>query len=302
MKSCGIILLVLALAAITLQAQQPIDEVGVTYLSIVRASRAGANTTALISQLNDLINLALNRGERIDLSKLANMRKESVELADLAHNEALWGNLAIALFLTASILLMAAAYYYLFVKGRIWRVWLKIRGKQALKVRKERVKRSSMLLDDEVRAVLAAILVVAVVFAVAQYISAGKVAEPFSELGLLGRNKKLADYPSNLTVGERALVYIYVGNHMGYPMFYEVEAKLGNKSSKVNSSSISPFWHHYLILEYNKSKIIPLTFSLNKTGTYKLIVELWAYNETSRGFRYDGRWTQLWVNVASPAP
>ncbi len=300
MKSCGVILLLLALTAVALQAQQPIDELEMTYLSIVKASRAGANTTALTSQLDELVNLALNRGERIDLSRLTIIREKAAELTNLASNEAMWNSITITLLLAASILLMVAAYYYLFKKERVWRFWLKIRGKQILRIRKERAKRSSMLLDDEVRAVLAAILVIVMVFAAAQYMSAGKVAEPFSELGLLGKNKKLADYPSNLTVGEKALVYIYVGNRMGYPMFYRLEAKLGNKSVKVNPSPVSPFWSYYLILEHNTSKVIPLTFSLNKTGMYRLIIELWAYNETIRDFQYDKRWVQLWINVTHP--
>jgi hypothetical protein len=42
------------------------------------------------------------------------------------------------------------------------------------------------IFDEEVLAVVAAIVIVASVFAVVQAINAGRVTEPFSELGLLG--------------------------------------------------------------------------------------------------------------------
>ncbi len=296
----AILVLVLMLTPIALYAQSPLDELGTTYLSIVEANRAGANTTPLTSQLNEIIDSALNKGKQLNPEHLAEIREEAARLANLARREAFWSSLTLVLALGASALLVAVAYYSLIVKGRIWRIWLMIRGKHLLRVRREKTNRSSMLLDDEVKAVLAAILVVVIAFATAQYLSAVKVTEPFSELGLLGRNMKLADYPSNLTVGEPALVYIYVGNHMGRPMFYRVEAKLGNESSPVDPSPLSPFWTHYLLLEHNSSTVIPLHFSVNQTGTYRLIVELWAYNETVRGFQYHKRWVHLWINVSNP--
>ncbi len=293
-------LTLLTLTLISPLAQYPLDEIGATYISILNANKAGANTTLLTSQLDEIVDLTLNKGKSIDLGKLEDLRKEAGKLANLAHEEALWNSIILLLALIVSISLILALYYFLFKKGGIWKIWLKFRGGHILRVRKERVNRSSMLLDDEVRAVLAAILVITLVFAAAQYINAGKVAEPFSELGILGKNKKLADYPTNLTTGERALVYVYVGNQMGRPMFYEVEAKLGNKSTEVDPSPATPFWHHYLIIEHNTSRIIPLSFSINETGRYRLIVELWAYNETIRNFQYDKRWVQLWIDVANP--
>ncbi len=289
----------LTITIIALCAQPCLDDLGSTYLSIVKANQAGANTTSLTSQLNYVINSTLNRGKWPSPERLAEIREEAARLASLAHRLAFWYKLILALAFGSIVLLLALAYYSLIVKGAIWKIWLRMRENHLLRVRKERAHRSSMLLDDEVRAVLAAILVIILIFAATQYFTAGRVAEPFSELGLLGRNKKLADYPSNLTVGETAMVYIYVGNLMGRPMLYRIDAKLGNESSPVNPSLLSPFWTYYLVLEHNSSSIIPLNFSVNRTGVYRLIVELWAYNETVGDFQYNN-WVHLWVNVSSP--
>ncbi len=289
----------LTVTIIALCAQPYLDDLGSTYLSIVEANQAGANTTSLTSQLNEVINSTLNRGKRPSPERLAEIREEAVRLANIACRLSFWNNLILALAFSSIVLLLALAYYSLIVRGAMWRIWLRMREKHILRVRKERAHRSSMLLDDEIRALLAAILVIVLIFAATQYLTAGKVAEPFSELGLLGRNKKLADYPSNLTVGESAMVYIYVGNHMGRPMLYRINVKLGNESSSMNPSPLSPFWTYYLVLEHNSSSIIPLNFSVNRTGIYRLIVELWAYNETIRDFQYNN-WVHLWVNVSSP--
>ncbi|MEM2622963.1 MAG: hypothetical protein QXI35_08890, partial [Candidatus Nezhaarchaeales archaeon] len=59
----------------------------------------------------------------------------------------------------------------------------------------------SWLLDEEVLAVLAAIIVVSATFAVAQALSIGVVREPFSELGLLGPAGLIGDYPRQVDAG-----------------------------------------------------------------------------------------------------
>lgn len=299
---CGVtlVLALLILRPYILQAQPPIEEISVTYASILRAHQAGANTTLLTSQLNRIVDLVLNRGERIDSRRLTEIREEAAMLEKLAYEEAFRTRLTMLLSIGILVFLIAAAYYYLLVKGGIWRIWLMVRGKHALVVRERKANRSSIWLDDEVRAVIAAILVISVIFAITMNISINKVPEPFSELGILGKNMKLADYPEELTVGETAQLYIYVGNYMGRPMFYRAEAKLGNKSSPVDPSPASPFWTHYFLLEHNHSTIIPLQFAVNRSGSYRLIVELWAYNETEGDFQYLKKWVQLWIDVSNP--
>ncbi|MEM1986571.1 MAG: DUF1616 domain-containing protein [Nitrososphaeria archaeon] len=92
------------------------------------------------------------------------------------------------------------------------------------------------IFDEEVLAVLAAIIIVASVFAVVQAINAGRVVEPFSELGLLGPYQKIGDYPREVVAGSQFLLHSYVGNHEGKTMFYRVLVKVGNRTSVINET------------------------------------------------------------------
>ncbi|MDP2954272.1 MAG: DUF1616 domain-containing protein, partial [Chloroflexota bacterium] len=82
-------------------------------------------------------------------------------------------------------------------------------------------------MDDELKAV--ALVLIGLMGAVAVYpiLAESRVVEPFSELGVLGPNMKIGDYPRQLVVGQRFSLYIYVGNHEGSSQYYRVFAKLG---------------------------------------------------------------------------
>ncbi|MBC7090491.1 MAG: DUF1616 domain-containing protein [Nitrososphaeria archaeon] len=160
------------------------------------------------------------------------------------------------------------------------------------------------IFDEEVLAVVAAIVIVASVFAVVQAINAGRVAEPFSELGLLGPNKKIADYPREVVAGSQFQLYSYVGNHEGKTMFYKILVKAGNRTTLVNETTplnVEPFMTVYTVLQHNSSIIIPLNITLyTPMENVRLVFEMWAYNETLDSFTYYGRWNQLWLNVTKP--
>lgn len=160
------------------------------------------------------------------------------------------------------------------------------------------------IFDEEVLAVLAAIIIVASVFAVVQAINAGRVVEPFSELGLLGPYQKIGDYPREVVAGSQFLLHSYVGNHEGKTMFYKILVKVGNRTSVINETMplyAEPFMVVYTVLEHNYSKIIPLNITLYSPGeNLRLVFEMWVYNETAQSFVYYGRWNQLWLNVTRP--
>jgi len=300
-----LLLILLFILPHVVQAQREqvlLQEIIQTYQVIAEAYTKGANTTSLTAQLNQIIDTVLNKKKTTTDTytitlQLVNIREEARKLGEEAQNAAFWNNILLALTVIAVASTVAGIYYLLFTKRKIWEIWLKLRRDNTIIVRKKKAKRSSMLLDEEVQAVLAAIIIVIIVFATTQYFTAGRVVEPFSELGLLGEKMKIGDYPTNLIEGEEAKVYIYVGNHMGKPMLYQIQAKLGNKTTPIDPAPIQPFWTHYLVLEHNQTTIIPLHFTINQTGTHRLIVELWAYNQTTGTIQYHHRWVQLWINV-----
>ncbi|MCS7120861.1 MAG: DUF1616 domain-containing protein [Candidatus Bathyarchaeota archaeon] len=169
----------------------------------------------------------------------------------------------------------------------------------------------SWVLDEEVLAVISAIVLVSTVFAVVQVFNAGRVVEPFSELGLLGPDGLIGGYPKEVSVGQPFRLNVYVGNHEGRVMYYLVLVKVGDNSSTINDSSplnADAILEIRTVLTHNSSVVVPVNVTLYEPGlNRRLVFEMWIYNETSRGFSYHGRWNQLWLNVTgssmqSPKP
>lgn len=125
--------------------------------------------------------------------------------------------------------------------------------------------------------------------------------ERFSELGVLGPNQTIANYPTVLKLGQHFLIYGYIGNHEGAVSDYQLLIKLGNQSTLVtnSTSSTAPLLaSYYHVLDDNQNFTFPINLSLNRTGTnIKIIFELWSFNTTSSSFQYTGLWNQLYVNV-----
>jgi uncharacterized membrane protein len=162
----------------------------------------------------------------------------------------------------------------------------------------------SWILNDEVLAVLAAVIIVSSVFAGVQVFNAGRVVEPFSELGLLGPDGKIGGYPKRVVAGSSFPLNIYVGNHEGRTAYYKVLVKLGGDSPVVNETnplSAEPIMEVRAVLSHNTSQMIPLDITLYEPATrLRLVFEMWVFNETAGGFSYHGRWNQLWLNVTEP--
>jgi len=163
----------------------------------------------------------------------------------------------------------------------------------------------SWVLDEEVLAVIAALVLVSSVFALVQVFNAGRVVEPFSELGLLGPGGKISDYPREVEAGVPFRLNVYVGNHEGKTVYYRVLAKLGDNSSVINGTvplAAEPILDVRAVLSHNSSRVIPVNVTLYEPAVrLRLVFEMWVYNESAGGFSYYGRWNQLWLNVtASP--
>ena len=131
-----------------------------------------------------------------------------------------------------------------------------------------------------------------------------RMGEPFSELGVLGPNGKIGDYPRDLVVGQEFSLLLYVGNHEGQSEYYRVEVKSVDQTLNISDTMPLDFpsfrsWETVLGNESNTT--IPITMSLGETGpNRRLVFELWRYNPSSHVFVYNQRWTQLWFNVTAP--
>ncbi len=162
-----------------------------------------------------------------------------------------------------------------------------------------------MRLDDEVLAVVTAIVVVASVFAIAQILRPA-VAEPFSAIGLLNQDCKIGDYPDVAAKGENLTLCIFVDNHMGHPIYYRVVYKLGtNQTLPTNQtpSSEEPIMEWEGLLAHGENATFHVSVPVNETGRRALIFELWTYSPEQGAWVYTGRWVHLYVDVAeAPFP
>lgn len=157
------------------------------------------------------------------------------------------------------------------------------------------------MIDDEVLAVVLAIIVVIGTFSISQSLFGERVVEPFSEIAVLGPKMKIGDYPKSVSVGEQFTLYAYISNHEGKVMYYSVLVKVGNKSTPINQTKpmdapIIARFDRVLMNGENYTRM--LTLSIDKEGVnQRLVFELWVYDDELGKLRYHGRWTQLWINV-----
>jgi uncharacterized membrane protein len=160
------------------------------------------------------------------------------------------------------------------------------------------------MIDDKVKAGLLASVIVLGLLMAGQYWMEHRIFEPFSELGVLGPNQKIGDYPTNVTAGQSVTLYGYVGNHEGVVTYYDVKVKQGPSSAIVNEStwaSLPSSYDYRVVLRdgENSTFSLQLRFS-NPASNAKILFELWELDVASGGFRYSGLWGQIVLNVTSP--
>ena len=160
------------------------------------------------------------------------------------------------------------------------------------------------MIDEDLRVAAVGVIVLIAVFNVSGYYLANRNVEPFSELGILGPNQKIADYPTSVFTGQNFTLYLYVGNHEGHVSYYQVLVKLGNRSNaNINASlSVQPITSYSMILLDNQTYLQPITLSLNHNGTnVRLVFELWVFETNSSTFAFDNRINQIFLNVTGPS-
>lgn len=161
-----------------------------------------------------------------------------------------------------------------------------------------------MRIDDEVFAVLMAIVIIATIYSIIQVIH--QPMEPFTAIGVLNSSCMMGDYPHHVIIGQPIQLCIYVYNHLGKPGFFQVRVKIGDRNNLPSNTTplekppIKQIMH---ILNENSSFMKNITLTLNKTGTnIALVFELWIYNTTTNEWTYTGRWCHIYVNATEVLP
>ncbi len=187
---------------------------------------------------------------------------------------------------------------YMVIKRIVPLIWIRFRGRSVVVYRGDREVRKTLLYDPEVLAVILAIVIVAGVFAIAQFLRPA-VVEPFSAIGLLGPKGKIGGYPKVVVVGDEIKLYVYIHNYLGHMALYKVLVKV-DRGGKLGPSPQPPIDYFYVLTVHNENLTIPYTFKVFEPGRQRLVFELWIYNETTRNFTFHGRWVHLWFNATSP--
>jgi len=158
--------------------------------------------------------------------------------------------------------------------------------------------------DERIQAALMIIVLAYGVLTVAPVILGDRVVEPFSELGLLGPEMKLGDYPREVALGEPVDLFLYLGNHEGDLMYYRVLVKQGDQLMNVSDTEPYPGtvltqYEHVLGDELNTTMPISVQY-MDPGVNQRMVFELHKYNPETDRFMYDGIWVQLWMNVTAP--
>jgi uncharacterized membrane protein len=160
------------------------------------------------------------------------------------------------------------------------------------------------VIDEQLTAATVGIILVIALLNGSNYFLSNRTVEPFSELGILGPNQKIADYPTSVYAGQNFTLYLYVGNHEGHVMYYDVLVKVGDRSSVINenvSLASPPIASYSMVLMDNQTYLKPIVLSLSHAGTdERLVFELWDYRANVSGFVYDHRFNQIYLNVTAP--
>ncbi len=275
------------------------------YERVLEAYESGGNVIGLVDRLNEALKLiaeAESTGDARLIDRANNLVESVVEEAPKVREDGLKArNATYMLYGSAlAVAIASAVLAYFYGPKFFWRLWVRLRADYRVSLGSGGGQ-SPMILSGEVWAVVMVIVLVGAVFAFSQMFTAGRVTEPFSELGVLGPKMRIGDYPRTVVLGERFRLYLYVGNHMGKPMYYALLVKLGNSTTQVDPAPIEPFMRFDLILMHGENRTMPVDIELKEPGVNRrLIFELWVYNSTVKAFTYHGRWCQIWLNVTAP--
>ncbi len=286
------------------------DATNNAYTAILNAYNAGADTNQLIEQLNQAINLTAqaqqvtnsNPQQAETLANQAQIIAQNVTQQAAILQQASSNTLPIVAGATAAGLIVVGIVAFLFGPKVFWALWFKLRKKYRITARNSSTKDKGVVVTaEQICAIILGITVIIAFFSVSGFLLPNQ-GEKFSELGILGPNMKLADYPSVAITSETIHLYGYVGNQMGEPIYYTVMVKLGNNDTAVNPASIDSINRFSQVVPSNETWTFPVDITLTKAGDkQRIIFELWLYNQTTNQNQYHGRWGQVWLNVTSPA-
>jgi uncharacterized membrane protein len=281
------------------------------YKVLLKADNQGANTTNLAEQLNLALNLT-SQAQTLSLTNPQEAQQLALHAQVLAQNvteqaltlkaEGLLQQPVAVVAIVVSLLSVGVAVYF-WGPPFFWKTWLRLRKNYHVQTKTASSQSTKLIVTGEQTcAAILALTILLAFFAVLPFFLPKQMSDKFSELGVLGPNLKLADYPSNVVAGGPFKLNVYVGNQMGKPMYYEVQVKLGDNATDVDPAPTKPIMQFNKVVPNNGTWLFPIDLTLTQQGQNQTVLfELWIYNETTNQNQYHDRWCQIRFNVTSPA-
>lgn len=208
-------------------------------------------------------------------------------------NSTLWGITEIptlTVFSVFTLLMCAVAYYRRSLLPEV-EAFKTPSKTYFLNIKAEILKESGSTFDRAL-AVFLVFLVVASVGSLAYIIGNPKNGEHFTEFYIMGPNKTIGNYPTELIKGEKATIFVGIVNHEYRTVDYTMDVKLGNRSLPL------PENQKHITLGHNMSWEEPVVFTPAVEGNGTKL-EFLIFNETEKKTPY--RNLHLWVNVTKEA-
>jgi hypothetical protein len=316
-KLCVALLLTLTLSGFALTSVQAVsvreaqDSIENAYKTLVDVYNSGADVSNLIGLLNQAINLTVqahnlaNSDPQQSQALVSQAQIVAENVTTQASAAKLTGASAniIGAAIFAAILVICGCLIYFFGPNFLWKAWFKLRKNYYVAAKSASSKSKSLAITwEQVCAAILGLTIIIALVATAPFFLPKGSSEQFSELGVLGPNMKIGDYPKQVVAGQPVSFFAYVGNQMGQPMYYEVMVKLGDNHTATNPAPIDPAQGFIRIVPYNGTWTFPLNVTLTQAGlNQRILFELWIYNQTISQMQYTERWGQVWLNVTAPA-
>ena len=118
---------------------------------------------------------------------------------------------------------------------------------------------------------------------------------------LLDSQKKAVNYPELLVINQNNTfnVWVEVENHMGKSENSEIRLKLTSGTIQKMPIKADANATYARTLENEETWETLSTVSLNEPGSYSVIFELWAYDETVGALQFSGKYAVLNVEVVA---
>ncbi|ADY01024.1 hypothetical protein VMUT_0814 [Vulcanisaeta moutnovskia 768-28] len=290
----ALVLTALLLVIVDVSSYSQQNTVLIAYRDISYLGANGVNVTKDVSLLNNAIVL-MESGNYTGAQSLANeVIKDTQSLRGSFYVSIIYmvlpGIISIIVIITLIVM-------YLMRERIIGKLIIKFRSHY--KVIKGSGKSRTMLFNEEVLAVVAAIIVVFLVF-FSFYPAINRYAiEPYAAIAFLGPNGTITQYPSIVYPDEPINVSVYVYNGMGRPIWFVVYVYVTNTSFIEPPLNATPIMTLQRILLNNESWVQGITLSINKTGNYRVFATLWMYDPNNLELKYLNTYVYLTLNATS---